>query len=89
MISSIALFPFSSANPPVTNCCFGYLLFTSVIAVIGLILFSVVAKRYKYRGRDDRPYNYMMVEDIFDQHNCMRPPSPDYEDISLTSDIIL
>ena len=85
------MFPFSSdgiwrkglmhTNPPVTNCCFGYLLFTSVIAVIGLILFSVVAKRYKYRERDDRPYDYTMVEDIFDRRNRMRPPSPDYEDI--------
>ena len=91
LISSIMLFPFSSdsiwreglmhTNPAVTNCCFGYLLFTSAIAVIGLILFSVVAKRYKYRERDDRPYDYTMVEDVFDRRNRMRPPSPDYEDI--------
>ena len=58
-----------------------YLLFTSAIALIGLILFSAVAKRYKYRERDDRPYDYTMVEDIFDRRYSMRPPSPDYEEI--------
>ena len=68
-------------NPPVTNCCFGYLLLTSAIALIGLILFSAVAKRYKCRERDDRPYDYTMVEDIFEQCTRMRPQSPDYEDI--------
>ena len=91
VISSIILFPFSSdsiwreglmrTNPPVTNCCFGYLLFILVTALIGLILFSAVAKIYKYRERDDRPYDYTMIEDIFERSNRMKPPSPDYEDI--------
>ena len=49
----------------VTNCGFGYLLFTCVAALIGLILFSVVAKRYKYRERDDRPYDQSQIEEIF------------------------
>ena len=93
--SSLVLFPFSSdriwsegnmkTNPPVTNCGFGYYLSISVVAMIGLILFSVVARRYKYRERDDRPYDYSMVEDIFDRRNHMRPPSPDYDDYSTSS----
>ena len=92
LISSLILFPFSSdriwsvkTNPSVTNCGFGYLLTTSVIAVIGLILFAFVARRYKYRERDDRPYDYYIVEDIFDRRNRMRPPSPDYDDYSISS----
>ena len=36
-------------HPPVTNCGFVYLVLTSVTGLIGLILFSVAAKRYKYR----------------------------------------
>ena len=32
----------------------------------GLFSFTIVARRYKYRKRDDRPYNYDMVEDTFD-----------------------
>ena len=36
-------------HPPVINCGFNYLLFTFVVAVIGLnILFLVVVKRYEY-----------------------------------------
>ena len=67
LISGLALIPFSSESlwdsdhmrehPPVTNCGFGYLLFTCVVALIGLILLLVVARRYKYRERDDRPYD--------------------------------
>ena len=34
-------------NPLVTNCGFVYLLFTCVVGLIGLILFSVAAKKYK------------------------------------------
>ena len=95
LFSSLVLFPFFSdriwsegymkTNPPVTNCGFGYLLTISVVAMVGLFLFVVVAKRYKYRERDDRPYNYTMVEDIFDRRNHMRPPSPDYDDYSTSS----
>ena len=90
LISSIMLFPFSSdsiwakgqmrKHPPVTNCGFSYLLFTIVVALIGLVLFSVVAKRYKYRERDDRPYDQSMVEEIYHRRNLMRPPTPDYWD---------
>ena len=91
LISSIMLFPFSSdsiwakgqmrEHPPVTNCGFSYLLFTIVIALIGLVLFLFVAKRYKYRERDDRPYDQSMVEEIFYRRNLMRPPTPDYDSI--------
>ena len=87
LLSSAALIPFSSDaiwskghmkdHPPVTNCGFGYLLFTSVTGMVGLIIFSVASKRYKYRERDDRPYDYTMVEDVFDRRNRARETTPD------------
>ena len=89
LISSIALIPISSdriwargrmrEHPPVTNCCFVYFLFTFVVALVGVIVSSVVVKRYKYRERDDRPYDQSVVEEIFDRRNRMRSPTPDYD----------
>ena len=67
LLGSVALLPFSQKHiwqsqhmkehPPVTNCGFGYFLFTCVVATIGLILFIIAAKKYKYRERDDRPFD--------------------------------
>ena len=55
-------------HPPVTNCGFVYLALTSVIGLIGLILFSLAAKRYKYRTRDEGIFRQHDVEDgIWDQ----------------------
>ena len=73
--SAIFLLPFSvpqmwesrhfSSNPRNVNCAFGYLFMTSGLGLIGLILFSLVAKRYQYRERDDPPYNQAVVEEVF------------------------
>ena len=62
-LNSIIAFPFSLKHPwasgemlehpPVTNCGFVYFLFTCVVGLIGLILFSVAAKKYKYRARNE------------------------------------
>ena len=61
LISSIAFVPISSdkiwskgnirEHPPVTNCGFTYFLFTIVVAMFGLVVFSIVVKWYKYRER--------------------------------------
>ena len=55
-------------NPPVTNCGFVYLLFTCVVGLIGLILFSVAAKKYKYRRRDEGIFCQYDVEEIYDRY---------------------
>ena len=78
LVSGVALIPFSykplwgsqymREHPSVTNCGFGYLLFTCVVALIGLILLSVVARRYKYRERDDRPYDQRFVVDVYSRY---------------------
>ena len=71
-ISSIALVPFTLNNilslPSKLGCLFGYLLFTCAIAIIGFFLFLVVAKWYKYRVRDDRPYDQRFVIDVYDRY---------------------
>ena len=54
--------------PPVTNCGFVYLLLTSATGLIGLILFSVAAKRYKYRTRDEGMFRQHDVEEIYDRY---------------------
>ena len=74
LVSGIALIPFSSSNlwdseymrehPPVTNCGFGYLLFTCVVALVGLVLLAVIVRRYKYRERDDRPYDHRFAIEV-------------------------
>ena len=51
--------------PSITNCGFGYLLLNCTIALTSLILFTVAAKRYKYRERDDPPYNQTTVETVW------------------------
>ena len=55
-------------NPPVTNCGFVYFLFTIVVGVIGLILFSIAAKKYKYRKRDEGLFRQQDVEDVYERY---------------------
>ena len=54
-------------NPPVTNCGFVYLLFTCVVGLIGLIMFSVAATKYKYRARNEGMFRQMDIEEIFER----------------------
>ena len=35
------------------------------LALIGLIVFAIVAKCYQYTERDDPPYNQAIVEEVF------------------------
>ena len=58
----------TTEHPPFTSCGFGYLLLMCVIALIGLILLSVVARRYKYRERDDRPYDQRFAVDVYSRY---------------------
>ena len=78
LVSGVALVPFTVKSvwasqsmidhPPVTNCGFGYLLLSCVVAVIGVVLLSVAVKKYKYRERDDRPYDQRFVVDVYSRY---------------------
>ena len=50
------------------NCGFVYLMVTSMTGLIGLILFSLAAKRYEYRTRDEGMFRQHDVEEIFDRY---------------------
>ena len=71
LLSAFLLLPFSlpdywtTRHPKEVNCGFGYLFIVSGFALIGLIIFSAVAKNYKYRERDDPPYDQMAVEEVY------------------------
>ena len=60
--------------------CVSYFFFTFMVALIGIVLFSIAVKRYKYRERDDRPYNQSVVEEIFYRRTLTRPVTPDYDE---------
>ena len=74
---SIIVLPFSAkaiwrtermmnSPPPVINCGFGYFLLVLSLGLIGIVLFSVIAKRYKYRQRNDPPFNQLIVERVWE-----------------------
>ena len=60
--------PYLREHPPITNCGFGYFLTTCSIASVGLVLFLIVARRYKYRERDDRPYDQRFAVDVYGRY---------------------
>ena len=72
-LGAVVLYPFFSIDKfwkyeqPVLTCGFGYLLFTCTVAILSLILLTVVSKRYKYRERNDPPFNQINVEGVFVQ----------------------
>ena len=74
-LSGVWSTPEMKDNPPPVNCGFGYFLLTIVTAVIGLVLFSVVSRRYKYRQREDPPYSQTVVEEVYSRYmyNVQRP----------------
>ena len=79
-LNSIVIFPFSLNQPRVefentaVSCGSVYLLFTCVGGLIGLILFSVAAKKYRYRERDEGLFCQLDVEEIHERYitqNCV------------------
>ena len=60
--------PSDGVHRPHIGCLFGYLLLLCLIAFADLILFTVAAKWYKYRERDDRPYDHRFVIDVYNRY---------------------
>ena len=63
-------------HPPVTSCGFGYFLVTTTMAVLGLILFAVAARKYRYRKREEEPFSQAYVEEVFQRRLEHRRPRP-------------
>ena len=83
LLGYITALPFSITttwiNEAKISCGSVYLLFTSVIGLVGLILFSVAAKCYKYRKRDDENFNQQDIEEVFIRY-LSQPGRPDLSD---------
>ena len=77
-LGSIIIIPFSLKHswgvghlkeyPSVISCGFIYLLFTCVVGLIGFVLFSVAARKYKYRERDEVNFYQRDIEEIYDRY---------------------
>ena len=97
-ISAAAVVPFAIPNiwnniSSVANCGFGYYLFTIVVASIGLVIFSIVVRRYRYRQRDERPFDTRFAEQYYERYIGLgssysrgTPHSPGSEDSLSTGD---
>ena len=89
--SAFLLLPFSLPShweaindPTKINCGFSYFFIVGGLALIGLVLFFVVAKRYQYRERDDPPFDQTVVEEIFAKNvsqNTYQVYSPEDQNI--------
>ena len=83
LLGYITALPFSITttwiNEVKISCGSVYLLFTTVIGLVGLILFSVAAKCYKYRKRDDENFNQRDIEEVFIRY-LSQPGRPDLSD---------
>lgn len=97
LLSAFLLLPFSipsywtEKSPYKVNCGFGYLFILCGLALIGLVLFVLVANRYQYRERDDPPYNQMAVEEAFARaidQNAEQAHSPRDRNIQYTNSFL-
>ena len=81
-LNSVLIIPFSlthpwgsgrmKEDPPVTNCGFVYLLLTAVIGLTGLVMFTVAARRYTYRVRDEGQFRQYAIEEIYEKYITQR-----------------
>ena len=73
LISSVAIVLFSVLHGELgilssyVGCLFGYLLIC-VIGTIGFVLFLFASRWYKYRVRQDRPYDQRFVVDVYERY---------------------
>ena len=62
--------------PSFISCGFIYLLFTCVVGLIGMVLFFVAARKYKYRERDEVTFCQSDVEEIYDHYLTQAATAP-------------
>lgn len=52
------------------TCGFAFYLTNTVILLVGIAIFSALAKWYKLRKRDERPYDHRYVEDYYNKYRA-------------------
>ena len=65
--------PFYFWKPLFPSCGFGYYLVNVFIAIIGLVVYTVAARRYKYRQRDEPCNVRRFVEEYYDRTTNYEP----------------
>jgi hypothetical protein len=60
------------------GCGFMYYLINVVVALIGIVIFAIIAKRYEYRQRDEPDNIYRYAEEYY--ANAQDEPNYDYDD---------
>ena len=72
LTGAVLVFPFAewSKKQGLLDCGFSYYLFSVLLGVVGLVVFCVTARWYRYRVREDRPYGPEYVEEVFQR--CIR-----------------
>ena len=61
------ILPYRHTNGSTVSCGTGYYLVVTIIAVGGLLLYVLAARRYKYWQRGEQPYNQMHVEEYYER----------------------
>ena len=54
--------------PTVISCGFIHLFFTSVVGLVGLVIFIIAVKRYKYRKRDHENFSQHEIEEVYSRY---------------------
>ena len=61
------IIPFKFWKPHIPSCGFGYYLLNVFVAAVGLVVFTAVARRYKYRQRDEPCNVRRFVEEYYER----------------------
>ena len=74
LLSSVVIIPLSlkqpwmKEHPSFVSCGFIYFLVICLVGLTGLVLFSVAARKYKYRERNEVTFRQRDVEEIYDRY---------------------
>ena len=73
VIGCALVFPFAntlwhSRDGQLFDCGLSYYTFSVVLGVVGLVVFSLTARWYQYRQREDRPYDHAYVENYYQRY---------------------
>ena len=73
VIGCALVFPFAntlwhSREGQLFDCGLSYYTFSVVLGVVGLVVFSLTARWYQYRQREDRPYDHAYVENYYQRY---------------------
>ena len=77
LITSVPFIPWN-VTVPFPSCGFVYYLINAIIALIGIVAYTCVARKYQYRQRDEPDNIYRYAEEYY--ANAQDEPNYDYDD---------